>query len=177
MVLAIAVVVWFVLLRRYGGHGAHVQLDAIRTAGTLVIGIGGVVALLLTARRQRYTELALVHTDRDATERRITELYTKAADQLGSDQAPVRLAGLYALERLAHSAIEHRQAIVDVICAYLRMPIRRRNPQRACSGAPTVARHPRDNAEPARSPTGCRTPRPHRGRRGKSVPSRSSRCG
>ncbi len=87
-----------------------------------MIGTGGAVALLLTARRQRYTELSLLHTDRDATERRITELYTKAADQLGSAQAPVRLAGLYALERLAHSTIEHRQTIVDVICAYLRMP-------------------------------------------------------
>ncbi|MGB6162017.1 MAG: hypothetical protein WCF33_22835 [Pseudonocardiaceae bacterium] len=122
VVLAVAVVIWFVLLRRYGGQGASVQLDAIRTAGTLVIGTGGAVALLLTARRQRYIELTLVHTDRDATERRITELYTKAADQLGSEQAPVRLAGLYALERLAHSTIEHRQTIVDVICAYLRMP-------------------------------------------------------
>jgi uncharacterized protein YjbI with pentapeptide repeats len=122
VVLTVAVVIWFVLLRRYGGQGAPVQLDAIRTAGTLVIGTGGAVALLLTARRQRYTELTLVHTDRDATERRITELYTKAADQLGSDHAPVRLAGLYALERLAHSTVEHRQAIVDVICAYLRMP-------------------------------------------------------
>jgi hypothetical protein len=106
----------------YGGAEARVQLDAIRTAGTLVIGTGGAVALLLTARRQRYTELSLVHTDRDATERRITELYTKAADQLGSAQAPVRLAGLYALERLAHRTVEHRQTIVDVICAYLRMP-------------------------------------------------------
>ncbi|MGB8198307.1 MAG: hypothetical protein WCF33_01195, partial [Pseudonocardiaceae bacterium] len=115
-------VIWFVLLRRYGSERATVQLDAIRTAGTLVIGTGGAVALLLTARRQRYIELTLVHTDRDATERRITELYTKAADQLGSEQAPVRLAGLYALERLAHSAVEHRQTIVNVICAYLRMP-------------------------------------------------------
>lgn len=121
-VLAVAVVIWFVLLRRYGGQGASVQLDAIRTAGTLVIGTGGAVALLLTARRQRYTELTLVHTDRDATERRITELYTKAAEQLGSEQAPVRLAGLYALERLVHSTVEHRQTMVDVICAYLRMP-------------------------------------------------------
>lgn len=122
VVLGVVAVIWFVLLRRYGGEGAQVQLDAIRTAGTLVIGTGGAVALLLTARRQRYTELTLVHTDRDATERRITELYTKAADQLGSDQAAVRLAGLYALERLAHSTLEHRQSIVDVICAYLRMP-------------------------------------------------------
>ncbi|MBV9142980.1 MAG: pentapeptide repeat-containing protein [Pseudonocardiales bacterium] len=122
VVLGVVVVIWLVLLRRYGGQGAQVQLDAIRTGGTLVIGTGGAVALLLTARRQRYTELSLVHTDRDAIERRITELYTRAADQLGSEQAPVRLAGLYALERLAHSTVEHRQSIVDVICAYLRMP-------------------------------------------------------
>jgi hypothetical protein len=79
--VAVAVVSWSVLRHLYGGQGVQVQLDVIRTAGTLVIGTGGAVALLLTARRQRYTELALVHTDRDATERRITDLYTKAADQ------------------------------------------------------------------------------------------------
>jgi hypothetical protein len=97
VVLGVAAVIGFVLLRRYGGQGAQIQLDAIRTAGTLVIGTGGAVALLLTARRQRYTELTLVHTDRDATERRITELYTKAAELLGSGQVSVRMAGLYAL--------------------------------------------------------------------------------
>jgi len=86
VVLVIAVVLAVVLLRRYGGQGAAIQLDAIRTGGTLVIGTGGAVALLLTARRQRSTELTLVQTDRDATERRITELYTKAAEQLGSDK-------------------------------------------------------------------------------------------
>ena len=122
IVLAIAVFAGVILGHRYGGAGASVELDAIRTAGALVVGTGGAVALLLAARRQRSTELTLVHTEHDATERRITELYTKAADQLGSDQAPVRLAGLYALERLAHSTVEHRQTIVDVICAYLRMP-------------------------------------------------------
>jgi hypothetical protein len=129
--LGVAAVIWFVLLRRYIGQDAKTQLDVIRTAGTLVIGVGGTVALLLTARRQRYTELTLMYTDRDAIERRITELYTKAADQLGSDQAPVRLAGLYDLERLAHIAVEHRQTIVDVICAYLRMPYT--PPQRSAS--------------------------------------------
>jgi hypothetical protein len=63
-----------------------------------------------------------VHTITDATERRVTELYTKAADQLGSDKAPVRLAGLYALERLAQDSPGQRQTIVNVICAYLQMP-------------------------------------------------------
>jgi uncharacterized protein YjbI with pentapeptide repeats len=139
VVLAVAAVVWFVLLRRYGGQGAQVQLDVIRTAGTLVVGTGGAVALLLTARRQRYTELALVHTDRDATERRITELYTKAADQLGSEKAPVRLAGLHALERLAQNTPEQRQTIVDVICAYLRMPYTPPDEQLPAEDAPAEA--------------------------------------
>ena len=58
----------------------------------------------------------------DATERRVTELYTAAAGQLGSEKAPVRLAGLYALERLAQSAPDQRQTIVNVFCGYLRMP-------------------------------------------------------
>jgi Pentapeptide repeats (9 copies) len=139
VLLAVVAVVSFVLLRRYGGQGAQIQLDAIRTAGTLVIGTGGAVALLLTARRQRYTELTLVHTTRDATERRITELYTKAADQLGSDKAPVRLAGLHALERLAQNTPEQRQTIVDVICAYLRMPYRPPDEQPPAEDAPTEA--------------------------------------
>ncbi|MEA5362431.1 pentapeptide repeat-containing protein [Amycolatopsis sp., V23-08] len=58
----------------------------------------------------------------DAVERRITELYTKAADQLGSEKAPIRLAGLYALERLAQNTPGQRQTIVNLLCAYLRLP-------------------------------------------------------
>lgn len=127
----VAAAVFLAVLHFYGGgtERGRAELDVVRTAGTLVVGIGGFIALLLTARRQRYTELTLEHqrdvaaaTERDAREQRITELYTKAADQLGSDKAPVRLAGLHALERLAQITPDQRQTIVDVICAYLRMP-------------------------------------------------------
>ena len=45
-----------------------------------------------------------------------------AVEQLGSDKAQVRFGGLNALERLAQDNPAHRQAIVDVICSYLRMP-------------------------------------------------------
>jgi uncharacterized protein YjbI with pentapeptide repeats len=145
VVLAVAAVVSFVLLRRYGGQGAQIQLDAIRTAGTLIVGTGGAVALLLTARRQRYTELTLVHTTSDATERRITELYTKAADQLGSEKAPVRLAGLHALERLAQNTLDQRQTIVDVICAYLRMPYTPPDEQPPAEDAPAEAHTRHEN--------------------------------
>ncbi|MFJ4098718.1 pentapeptide repeat-containing protein [Amycolatopsis japonica] len=129
LVLASAVAA-VTLLLRFFGTGQN-QLDVIRTAGTIIVGTGGAAALLLAARRQRWTELTLKHQEKvaaetqlDALERRITELYTKAADQLGSDQAPVRLAGLYALERLAHDNPGQREMIGNVLCAYLRMHTR-----------------------------------------------------
>lgn len=50
-----------------------------------------------------YQERVAAATERDAEARRITDLYTKAVEQLGSDKAPVRLGGLYALERLAQA--------------------------------------------------------------------------
>ena len=43
---------------------------------------------MLAFRRQHHQEIATDLTDRDATERRITELYTKAVEQLGNDKAP-----------------------------------------------------------------------------------------
>ena len=128
--VGLAAALW--LLLAYGDGDADAnrnKLDAIRTAGTIVVGSGGAVALLLAARRQRSTEIANVLQDRvaedarlDAAERRITDLYTVSVEQLGSEKAAVRLGGLYALERLAQNVPEQRQTIVNVICAYLRMP-------------------------------------------------------
>jgi len=134
MVLAAAGTVWLLLGTGVGGD----QLDAIRTGSALGVGLGGIVVLWLAVRRQRSTELDLLQkyeahqlaeqvaaaSERDATSRRITDLYAKAVDQLGSDKAPVRLGGLYALERLAQDNADRqlRQTVVNVICAYLRMP-------------------------------------------------------
>jgi uncharacterized protein YjbI with pentapeptide repeats len=53
---------------------------------------------------------------------RTGEPYEMVAGYLDSDQAPVRLMALYALERLANDNPPHRQIIVNIICAYLRMP-------------------------------------------------------
>jgi hypothetical protein len=156
LVTLLAVTAGWLLLTLYssGTQADQIRLESIRTVGTIVLGAGGAIALLLAARRQQTAEQDLVEkrrdlahkeraqrhveqvaadnyahqqrvadaSERDAIERRITELYTKAADQLGSGNSAVRLAGLYAFERLAQSHSDHRQTIVDVICAYLRMP-------------------------------------------------------
>src|ERR687893_662443 len=72
IVLGIGAVAWTVLLWRYAGAGPGVELDAIRTAGTLIVGAGGFAALLLAARRQRSTELTLEHERENAAEQRLT---------------------------------------------------------------------------------------------------------
>jgi hypothetical protein len=128
------------LLWAYGGgtDADRARLDAIRTAASVAIGTGGAAALLLAARRQRFAEIDIQQKGHDATERRITELFTKAVEQLGSDKAPVRLGGLYSLERLAQENCAHRQTIVNVICAYLRMPFI--HPDETSSGRSKILR-------------------------------------
>lgn len=125
VVVAFIVTVWLLAIAsgaKPGTDRANARLDAVRTGLAAGAGAGAAVGLMLAFRRQHHQEIATVLTDLDATERRITELYAKAVEQLGNDKAPVRLGGLYALERLAQDNTPHRQTIVDVICAYLRMP-------------------------------------------------------
>ena len=57
----------------YGGgsDADRDRLNAIRTAGTIVVGAGGAMALLLAARRQRSTEIALKHGERVAEDARL----------------------------------------------------------------------------------------------------------
>ena len=51
----------------------------------------------------------------------LAKRYQGAASQIGHDKAAVRLAGVYALARLADDWPDQRQTCVDVLCAYLRM--------------------------------------------------------
>ncbi|MET8084875.1 hypothetical protein [Micromonospora sp. NPDC005237] len=112
---------------------AQIRGNAIRNILGLAAGIGAVFALILALRKQYVSEhdsrseqdfkdRTAAASDYDAAERRLTDLYVKAGDQLGSDNASVRLAGLYSLERLAQDHPLHRQTIVNLFCAYLRMP-------------------------------------------------------
>ena len=54
--------------------------------------------------------------------RTLNERFATAAEQLGSDQPAIRLAGVYAMAGLADDWKENRQTCVDVLCAYLRIP-------------------------------------------------------
>jgi hypothetical protein len=53
---------------------------------------------------------------------RFAELYSTALGRLGDPRPPMRIGALRTLELLGQEHPQHRQAIVDVACAYLRMP-------------------------------------------------------
>lgn len=104
-------------------------LDVVRVGLSIGAGSGGLFVLWLATRRQRSTEQTIVlqhesaqTTVTDSTERRITEQYNKAIEQLGHEKAAVRLGAIYSLERLAQEHTGHRQIVVDVFCSYLRLP-------------------------------------------------------
>jgi hypothetical protein len=53
-------------------------------------------------------------------EGQITERFTRAVDQLGSDKRDVRLGGIYALERIARDSQPDRATISEILCAFVR---------------------------------------------------------
>jgi membrane protein implicated in regulation of membrane protease activity len=93
-------------------------LELVRTTITVTGLVGVVLAGVYAYRKQRLAE----GDGRRADEVQFAARYSAAAEQLGHQSAPVRLAGAYALARLADDWPDERQACVDVLCAYLRLP-------------------------------------------------------
>ncbi len=86
----------------------------ILTVGAGLIALAAAVANLLESRRA--TNL----THEREREGQVTERYTAAVGQLGSETLDVRLGGIYALERIAvDSAADHR-TVVEVLSAFVR---------------------------------------------------------
>lgn len=93
-----------------------------------VAGLGGVVALVVSFKKQRLTEsdhaLTIENAERDRV-RVLNERFANAVSQLGDKgSAAVRIGGLYSLVKLADDWPNDRQRCIDVMCAYLRFPLK-----------------------------------------------------
>ncbi|GAA1954768.1 pentapeptide repeat-containing protein [Catenulispora subtropica] len=100
------------------------RADTMKTALLVVGGSGALAALYVSYRKQRTDEHNYVR-DQDKL---FTERYTAAVAQLGNENAAVRLGGVYALARIADDSKRDRPTCLSVLCAYLRMPYDRFNP-------------------------------------------------
>ena len=78
---------------------------------------------LLTLAAGLFAAGALIYTARNFTlsrEGQVTERYTKAIEQLGSDKLDVRIGGIYALERVARDSARDHSTVMEVLTAFIR---------------------------------------------------------
>ena len=87
------------------------------TEKTVNAGHKNTADMLMVQREQLYKTLD------EQRIRTLNERFATAAEELGADKpAAIRLAGVYAMARLADDWEKNRQTCVDVLCGYLRMP-------------------------------------------------------
>jgi hypothetical protein len=105
--------------------------DDIRTAGVAAAAILALYGLWLNDRRRRTDE------DRNDTERKRYELegertagerFARAIELLGNPDEAVKLGALHSLATLGKGRSDLVQPVLDVLCAYLRMPVERCDP-------------------------------------------------
>lgn len=79
---------------------------------TLLQGIGGLVLLVgaIVSIRQ-------LQGNRDAN---VTDFFSRAIDQMGSDDLNIRLGGIHALSRIARNSADDREAIAEILTTFLR---------------------------------------------------------
>jgi Pentapeptide repeats (8 copies) len=90
---------------------------------TLGAGLFAAGALIFTARNSLFAQRTAQATQRTVqlTEQgQVTDRYTKAIEQLGSDKLDVRIGGIYALERIMVGSARDHATIVEVIAAFIR---------------------------------------------------------
>jgi len=97
-------------------------INAIRTTLLQIIAGAALVAGAYITWRQ------LRHTMSDSREQRelerqaqITERFNSAVEHLGSNELAIRLGGIYALNRIGRDSVADRDAIVDILAAYVRI--------------------------------------------------------
>ena len=138
VVLALAIVwVLFVPLADWLAHhdvgsakGALLQAARDAARGRLLtLGAGLVAAGALVFTALNFSLLRRNSEQADQWQRRthelteqgqVTDRYTKAIEQLGSDKLDVRIGGIYALERIARDSARDHPTVMEVLTAFIR---------------------------------------------------------
>ena len=94
---------------------------------TLGAGLVGAGALAFTAlnfnllRRNSEQADQWQRRTHELTEQgQVTDRYSKAVEQLGSDKLAVRIGGIYALERVARDSAKDHSTVMEVLTAFIR---------------------------------------------------------
>src|SRR5580700_4064551 len=87
--------------------------DRLLTFGAGLFAAG---ALIFTARNFTVSRRTLELSRQG----QVTDRYTRAIEQLGSDKLDVRIGGIYALERVARDSSRDHSTVMEVLAAFIR---------------------------------------------------------
>ena len=85
------------------------EIELVKTLAQIALGALVVGTIYVAWRRVEV-----------AKEGQITERFTRAIDQLGSEKMAIRLGGIYALERIAKDSEKDHWQVMEVLAAYVR---------------------------------------------------------
>ena len=132
-----------------GGSGNGSNAADVRN---IALVVGGIVAILLAlwrslvAERQARAAQEQVRAAQEQSETAkrvyVNERYRQAASMLGDRELPVRLGGIFVLERLAEDhTVEFRPGVVKLLVEFLRAPPTLEEPQpKVFGGWPSLER-------------------------------------
>jgi hypothetical protein len=112
--------------------------------------LGVTTAIIATLGALVFNAVSATATNRQielSRQGQLTDRYSKAVEQLGSDSTDVRLGGIYALERLMRDSTSDQPTIVEVLAAFIRV-----NANRRPGPSPTPTARPDVNAVFAQRP-------------------------
>jgi hypothetical protein len=127
---------------------AALTAAAIGVGGTVIVGIAGFWASV------RNTNKLAGLTEQG----QLTDRYSKAVGQLGSEKLDVRIGGIYALERIARDSPRDHPTIMEVLSAFIREHSHEQWPP-AEPGAEPTGRTTRPDVQAAVTVIGRRTVR------------------
>jgi uncharacterized protein YjbI with pentapeptide repeats len=114
----------------------QIENESRGTLGQILSGVAVLTGLIFAWQQLGQTSDNL----RVSEEGQITDRFSRAVDQLGSDQFTIRLGGIYALERIARDSPRDYEPVMEVLTAFARQesPL-----PKAAAGTPVAA----DSAE------------------------------
>jgi hypothetical protein len=146
---------------------------ALISAGATLVGVGGTVAVAIFGLRNSSTTSRVAIESATAnlqqtleTERegQITDRYSRAAEQLGSDKLDIRIAGIFALDRIAHDSARDHPIVIEVLAAFIRQHSREQWPLPDSEDAPVPEHRTRPDVQAALTVIGRRDARRDRQR-------------
>ena len=119
--------------------------EARKTLATILGGAAFLVGGFFTWQNIKVAQDAASTSQRAlevSREGQITDRFSKAIEQLGSEKLQIRLGGIYALEGIANESAELHWPIVEVLCTYVRVnaPVKPQKSPQKNQAATTRAR-------------------------------------